>query len=470
MCTDCVKVAIDVTIRTGTADVRARLLCLSHELYPGTSPGAIKTTGLLRELASQHDVTVVTAQRGGAVAGARCQVVRSWVPWRLFRVLERLRLGRFIQFFVWPDKSIFWFVPAFFWCRRELRRRQYDAICVFAMPYGSVFVGASLRRFSGLPLIVNLSDSPTCSGIHFRFQSALHRTLQLWLEDYFIKAADRVVYVSSTNLERVKARLTDEEKGKLRLCRRGADPEFGRVKDDPTHDAKRFTIVYAGGMRGWLEFYEPRGSFKWIRRAVRGLNEIGTVEISGIDIAPHSPIFLGRAVRLLLRKHPEWTGRVAVDVVGNQFVDRIVTSVLEREGLAEFMTVEPPIPHDAIAGRLAAADLLFLSLHGRSDGEPEGIISSKTYEYLLTDKPILAALPDGENRTFLSGHEGVWLVGPRDEEAMAGAIEVIAESRFAGKPLRFDRTANLHTMSYAARAREFAAIVEGVIEDLTHGK
>ena len=53
---------------------------------------------------------------------------------------------------------------------------------------------------------------------------------------------------------------------------------------------------------------------------------------------------------------------------------------------------------------------------------------------------------------------------------MAGAIEVIAESRFAGKPLRFDRIANIHTMSYAARAREFAAIVEGVIEDLTHGK
>ena len=79
-----------------------------------------------------------------------------------------------------------------------------------------------------------------------------------------------------------------------------------------------------------------------------------------------------------------------------------------------------PVAHAQIADIIARADLLFITLPKRLDGSPGGRISAKTYEYLATDRPILAAVPRGENWDYLADKPGVWLVAPDDREAHAG--------------------------------------------------
>ncbi len=138
-----------------------------------------------------------------------------------------LRLNKLIELLVWPDSSIFWVLPAIRAGRRAIAARRPDAIVVFMMPYGGGLAGLALSHLSGVPLIVNLDDSPTCTDMHPHFPTRLHHRLAMRLEDSYIRLADAVVYVSARNLERVRARQPPAERAKLRLVRYGGDPGSG---------------------------------------------------------------------------------------------------------------------------------------------------------------------------------------------------------------------------------------------------
>ena len=131
-----------------------------------------------------------------------------------------------------------------------------------------------------------------------------------------------------------------------------------------------------------------------------------------------------------------------------------------------FTAPRTPI-EERVAEIVWGADLLFLTLPKRMDGSRGGRISAKTYEYLATDRPILAAVPRGENWDYLSEKPGVWLVEPDDRDGMRKVIAELAGAKFSGAPGRFDR-GHLHAeLSYGRRARRFEAVVRGAIQ--AHG-
>ena len=104
-----------------------------------------------------------------------------------------------------------------------------------------------------------------------------------------------------------------------------------------------------------------------------------------------------------------------------------------------------------------------MALPERVDQKPGERISLKTYEYLMTDRPILAAVPDGENRNYLQDKPGVWLVEPTDIEAMAKVIEKLAIEKFSGDLLSIDRAKVKSEVSYTNRAKEFEKVLEKVL-------
>jgi hypothetical protein len=112
------------------------------------------------------------------------------------------------------------------------------------------------------------------------------------------------------------------------------------------------------------------------------------------------------------------------------------------------------------------SDLLFMSLPDRVDGTPGGRISAKTYEYLMTDRPILAALPPGENRDYLQGKPGAILTDPRDVDRMADVIEQLTQAAPNGPSKRYDRSALKSNINSRSRAVEFAELLKTIIEPL----
>ena len=438
------------------------LLCISYRFPPETYPLTSRVKNMLEHLEASWDITAITAAKDPAVGkNIAIHRVPPATPDRAFRWLKRLRLGKLIDLFVWPDAFIFWILPALFEARRQIRKRRPDAILVFMMPYSTGILGLMLKRLTGLPLVFNLNDSITCSDMNPSHPTRLHFALANWLENRFVRQADALIFVSKRNVERIAARQPENHRAKLNLIRRGARP-LNRADMAPPRDGI-FRIVYTGGMSGWYPFLDDRVKPSLGKRLYHGWMKLGRYRLVSLDHRSHSPVYIGLAIRAVIERHPEWAGRIEISVYGNQYPASLVDRVLRMHGIEGFVHVYPPVPHAEVKDKVRQADLLFMALPERTDGSPGGRISAKTYEYLMTDRPILAAVPAGENQEFLIDKPGVHLVGPRDSVAMAAVIERLAGVAFDGGDLSIDRTAFQVGMTNQARAKAFSEVLDQVL-------
>jgi len=463
---------------------RPALLCISPSFAPETTPTAIRASKLLERLSATWEVTVMTATQAPRPSEhVRVEVVRSRRPRRLLALLARLRLSKLAELFVWPDESIFWVAPAILAARRIVRETRPEAIVVFMMPYSGGLAGVALSRLTGLPLILNLDDSPTCTDMHPHFPTRLHFHLARALEDFYVRRADAVVYVSQTNLDAVASRQPEREREKLHLVRYGAEraeaghaAQAGRAAAgaptgaDAHADAEaqpspseRFEIAYVGAMSGWWSLLDAQTPAGPLERLYGAWTRLGRYQLATLDQRTSSPAVIGKAMLDAIAAHPAWAGRIGLSVYGNPYQAALIERALASAGVERVVSVHGPVPHDQVPGILARADLLFITLPKRLDGSPGGRISAKTYEYLATDRPILAAVPAGENWDYLEGKPGVWLLAPDDREAMLQAIVELAAAKLAGRPLRFDRGELQRELSYETRAKQFAAAINAGI-------
>jgi glycosyltransferase involved in cell wall biosynthesis len=446
-----------------------RLLCLSYRFPPETYPLVPRVKCFLERLrASSWTVDAVTAAERAA-GGERLAVhrVQERSPTWLVEGMQRLRLGKLRDLLTWPDRFAFWIFPAFRKALQLVEEHRYDAIAAFMKPFSGGLAGVLVKRMTGLPLVLNLNDSPTCPDVHPTFPSWVHYRLARWLEDRFVREADALVYLSRRSLERVRARHPETLHDKFHLIRRGVRPLPPPAQStDRTDD---FRIVYTGGTSGWYRFQDDRPS-SLPRQLYRAWQELGRHEVAELDYRTHGPVYVGKAVQRLVERHPEWEGRVRVEVYGGRYPGDVEARVLADHGLSEIVRLHDAVPHEEALRHMRAADLLFMALPDRVDGTPGDRMSVKTYEYLMTDRPILAALPPGETRAYLRGKPGVHLTGPKDVADMTTVLETLAARRFGdveekeeeAAPLAVDRAALKPELADTRRARAFEDVLEGV--------
>lgn len=404
---------------------------------------------------------MLTETPEGAAARVRVQAVSSRRPVRLIAALRRLRMEKLLELLVWPDETVFWVIPAVLAGRRAIAQRRPSAIVAFMMPYSGGLAGVVLSRLSGLPLILNLDDSPTCTDMHPSFPTRLHYRLARALEDFYVRRADAIVYVSKTNLEAVSSRQRDRDREKFHLVRYGADLAAPGAAAAP---GMNFEVAYVGAMSGWWTLIGHSTPDNPLKRAHGAWNRLGRHQLTTLDQRTSSPAIVGQAMLDAIDRNPAWTGRLGVSIYGNPYPPAVVQRALESAGVERVVSVHGPVAHDQVSHILSRADLLFLTLPKRVDGTRGGRISAKTYEYLATDRPILAAVPRGENWDYLAGKPGVWLVDPDDRARIGEVICELAEAKFSGAPRRFDRESMADELSYDVRAEEFAAAIHAGID------
>jgi glycosyltransferase involved in cell wall biosynthesis len=449
-------------------DTQPVLLCVSQSFSPDTTPTAIRASKLLGRLTAQWDIVVVTeavrprpATGPPPGGGVRVEVIPSHRPRRLLATMRRLRLSKLLEMVIWPDESIFWVVPAILTGRRLIKEISPQAIVVFMMPYSAGLVGIALSRLTRLPLILNLDDSPTCTDMHPHFPTRLHYRLAKALEDLYVRRADAIVYVSDTNLDAVRSRQAEHVRERMHLVRYGADHGDFRPQPPRTPD---FEIVYVGAMSGWWALIDEHTPPSGPRRLYDAWTRLGRYTRTPLDPRTSSPAVIGKAIIDAIGERPEWAGRVSVAIYDNAYPASLVERALAAAGVQRVVRVLDPVPHEQVADILGAADMLFLTLPTRLDGSRGGRISAKTYEYLMTDRPILAAVPRGENWDYLSDKPGVWLVEPDDEQGIREAIASLADAKLSGRPITFDRSHLREELSYETRAGELATVIRAGIE------
>ena len=449
------------------SDFQKKILSISQKFPPETNPTAIRSSKTLKYLPAAWQVHVLSGNQDAALEGAHIHFVRSWLPEKLLNFIRFIKLGKLLDWFVWPDEDIFWLLPAVVKGVKIIKTYNIDLIVVFLKPYSAGIIGILLKWLTGKPLVINVCEPSTCDDLYAVFPTKLHYYLNRWLEDMYVRQSDAIVYVSQLSLEHVRSRQTQEQYSKFHLIRGGADPQDfrGMIGDNPASDS--FEIVFTGGMTGWEEFLQPQKQ-SLIKRLRHTWMNWGRYFKISVNSASSSPIFIGRAIKRVIAQNPSWRGKIKLKLYGNRFEPAL--AVLENQDLSDVVSVTGPIPYKNALQKLQRANLLFMPLPDRLDGTPGERISLKTYEYLMTDRPILAAVPPGENRSYLSDKPGVYLVNPFDVEAMAQVIEQLAIQHMAGETLIVDRVEVQRKISYPQRGDELAALMLDLLHRADSGK
>jgi Glycosyltransferase Family 4 len=440
-----------------------KLLCISHAFPPRINPLANRVKKLLLHFQKDWQIITITDTENAYLnEAARVHFVKSWYPNSIVEFLSKLKLDKFVEWFVWPDKTIFWVLPALLKGYRLCKQEKPNAILVFMMPYSASLIGIGLKWFTGIPLIFSLDDSITCTDMHPDAPTWLHYFLGLGLENFYVRQADAIIYVSQFNLELAKNKQPLLQQSKFHLIRCGIDPlDFSHSILAGDHE-ENFEIVYTGGMNGWYHFDSRSQDSFYLKRLYQFWMKLGRHQLAKIDYRTSSPVFVGQAVRQAITQNPSWENKIQLKIYGDDTPKSFVQEVLKNQNLSELVSIYEPLPHSEVIQIARQADLLLITLPDRIDGSVGGRISCKTYEYLMTNRPILAAVPKGENWDYLQDKPGVWLVAPTDIEAMSQVITRVAAAKFSGSPLRYDRTALQQQLSYMNLAQEYLRIFERV--------
>ena len=441
--------------------MKRKLLCISFRFPPETYPLASRITYMLEKLEQDWDIEAITAAENASVGeSVTIHHIPARTPQGLIQWLRKVRMAKLINLFMWPDQFVFWVLPAYRKAVELIKRDKPDLILVFMMPYSTGLVGLMLKRKTGLPVVFNLNDSPTCTDMNPSFPSRIHFKLAHWIENLFARKSEAIIYVSGRNMDRVRMRQQEKDRSKFHLIRRGAKVLHRNGTKPPEGS---FKIVYTGGMSGWYQFLDRGKKKTLLKKLILSWERFGRYELVKLDHRSHSPVYIGKAIKRVLEKHPEWKGLINVSIYGNRYPAHVVNQVLEKFELEGIIDVHPPVAHEKVRAYTLEADLLFMALPERKDKTPGGRISAKTYEYLMSDRPVLAAIPDGENKEFLSDKKGVYIVDPKGVDAMAEVIEDMIARKMKGEDLTVDRSNIQAGLTNIARANDFSKVLDEVL-------
>jgi glycosyltransferase involved in cell wall biosynthesis len=286
------------------------------------------------------------------------------------------------RFLFFPDDQVGWLPFAFVAAMRAHRAKPFDVIYSTSSPITSHLVAALLKRSTGVPWVAEFRDPWLGNALAVRLPW-LHRRLQVKLERWIVRSADRVVGVSAgiTALYQARYPFAPEmttitsgyDRGEARNAPRKADPDGV------------FRIVYTGTLD-----------------------------------RPHElQIFLQGLAGLRLRA-PELHDRLRIDFYGSVSATCRAVANQFADGIGGIVAFHGFVPRGEALDALAGADAALILL---GPGPGMGLfVGGKLFDYIGQDRQILAMLPPGDSRDILARLNWGVVCDP-DPEAVEHAIE-----------------------------------------------
>lgn len=285
--------------------------------------------------------------------------------------------------------------------------RGADLIYASLIPYDTAQAAAELSRRIGKPWVADLQD-PWALDEMWLYPTSAHRAADRRRMRRLLATAAAIVM----NTPEAAARLVQafpELQSRIVVSIPNGFDASDFAAPPPTAPTDRFRIAHAG--------YLHTDHGLRLRRTRRLRRLLGGT--APIDILPRSHVYLLRALDELITESPEIADAVEVVLAG-------VTTELDRK-IAASSIAEVRMPgymsHRDTIALLRSSHLLFLPMHDLPSGMRAGLVPGKTYEYLASRIPILAAVPDGDARDLLEQAGNVSLCRPADHRAMVRVLE-----------------------------------------------
>lgn len=272
-------------------------------------------------------------------------------------------------------------------------------------PYAIGPAVVEVARRLGKPLVLDLED-PWALDEMMVYPTRLHRRLELRKMRRILGEADAIVMNTPEAARRVVATFPELD-GPVRAIPNAFDPTDFEAPASEREDG-RFRIVHTGSLHMDAGLRHRDASRR--RRALGGF-------VDDVDFLTRSHVFLIEALKRVFEARPELRSIVELHFAG--VLTPAEQQSIERVGGA---TLHGFLTHRETTALVRSADLLFLPMQDLPPGRRATIVPQKTYEYLASGRPILAAVPDGDARDLLVEAGSARLCRPGDVSAMADLV------------------------------------------------
>ena len=313
-------------------------------------------------------------------------------------------------------------------------RHGARAIVVTLGPYECLAGALALGERTGLPVIADLRDPWALDEM----RSYGHRLQQFSDVRRMRRQLERcaLVVMNTPEAERqLGAFLRRLPRHGITCITNGYDhADFESRAPDQGADEK-FHVVHTGYLHTDSAIESERSSSMW--RLILGGRR------HNVDLWGRTHRYLLRALDRLAGQAPELAARVKLNLHG--VLSESDAAEIANSKQRDQVTTFGYCPHTETVQTMRRADLLFLPMQGLPAGRSATIVPGKTYEYLASGRPILAAVPAGDARDFVTAAGAGTVVDPDDTEAMATALHAfVAAGRAVDRELgpavrRFER-------------------------------
>jgi glycosyltransferase involved in cell wall biosynthesis len=293
-----------------------------------------------------------------------------------------------------------------------------DLVYASLEPYRTADAASEIARRTGRPWVADLQDPwaldemrTSMSGLHHVNDTrAMHRGLS---------SAAAIVMNVPEAAKRVRQRFPDLADRVTPAITNGFERE-DFLGDAPRRKDDVFRIVHTGYLHTELGLRHRER--RQLRRLIGG-------SYCEVDILTRSHYFLRQAVDRLIQTDPSLAGSIEVHLAGVlNATDRAVA-----EG-ADYFRMPGYLPHAATIELVRSADLLFLPMQELAGGARAGLTPGKTYEYVASGRPILAAVPPGDTQDLLAETGTARICSPSDVAAMTTILREQVEKWRHGEP------------------------------------
>jgi glycosyltransferase involved in cell wall biosynthesis len=294
-----------------------------------------------------------------------------------------------------------------------------DLIFGECVPYETAEVAARLARKLGKPWVADLQDPWALDEI-WLYPSIFHRYRDLGRMRRLLGTAEAIVMNTPEAAERLRRRFPELARRLIVSIPNGFDSsDFEEPPPERSNDT--FRIVHTGFLYTDVGLRHRRTS--WIRRLLGGM------PVPGVDLLTRSHFFLIEAVEQLVKVRPDLRPTIEIHLAG-------VLSPADRQvgERSPAVRMHGYLSHGETIALMRSANLLFLPMQDLPSGTRAGLVPGKTYEYLASGRPILAAVPDGDARDLLLRSGIARLCRPADSFAMSKIIEEEYERWREGTP------------------------------------
>jgi hypothetical protein len=285
-----------------------------------------------------------------------------------------------------PDARIFWVKPSILFLRKYLVENEIDTVITTGPPHSLHLIGLQLKKEMQINWITDFRDPWTTIGYHKELKlSNWAAKTHKKLEKEVLNTCDSIIVTSPTTKKEFEVITTKP----ISVITNGYDVEKTIKKDRD----KKFTLAHIGSL-----------------------------------LSERNPLVLWTVLNELVSENALFASHFELKLIGA--VSNEVISSIKENGLEHYMNLMGYVSHEtALQEQKSSQVLLLIEINST---ETKCIIPGKLFEYMVSERPILALGPIGADfeQIIKSTNTGVFFTYD-EKEALKSQILMYFEAFFA---------------------------------------